>query len=279
MDFLLIFKTVIISIIKGATNYLPIAASEQGYIVYRLLAYPSGDKATMIYALIGLGSSMAVLVLLSHRIKESFNFMGQGQKKGMRLWTNIFLGAIPYIILYFVFMKIGKINLLGSKVIAFGAIASGILLFIGNGKYRRNRIRKKAIASFWKINGLQAFKIGLYQCLSFIPGLSRVGAVIVGGWFSNLATGASVDLALFITVPGVILVSIRDLFYVASAITFGASEIVSMILAVAVSFLTALVTLDSFLSFAKKASLKLFAFFNILLGSATLVFMLLGKIN
>lgn len=268
MDFILIFKAIIIGIVEGITEFLPISSTGHMIIVENLINFkaPMYPKAyiDMFDVVIQLGAILAIVVLYWQKIKGSLLNIKPG-KWGFKLWFNMLVAFIPAAILGFLLNDIIKAKLFNSFTVACALVVGGFLMIFMENKYRKGN----TIRDIDDVNIVQAFKIGCFQCLSLWPGMSRSASTIMGGWVSGLNNSAAAEFSFFLAIPTMVAASGYSLLKVKTAMSV--SQIEALVVAFVVAFIVALVVVDGFINFLKKKPMRVFAVYRIFVGVLILV--------
>lgn len=267
MDFILIFKAVIIGIVEGITEFLPISSTGHMIIVENLIKFkaPMYPKAymDMFDVVIQLGAILAIVVLYWNKIRGSLENLKPG-KWGFKLWLNMLVAFIPAAIVGLLFNDIIKAKLFNAVTVSVALIVGGFLMIFMENRYRRgNKIR-----DIDDVNIIQAFKIGCFQCLSLWPGMSRSASTIMGGWVSGLNNSAAAEFSFFLAIPTMVAASLFSIIKIKIVMT--SSQIVALIVAFIVAFIVALVVVDGFISFLKRKPMRVFAIYRIIIGALIL---------
>ncbi|AYD41094.1 undecaprenyl-diphosphate phosphatase [Clostridium fermenticellae] len=267
MDFILIFKAVIIGIVEGITEFLPISSTGHMIIVENLIKFkaPMYPKAymDMFDVVIQLGAILAIVVLYWNKIRGSLENLKPG-KWGFKLWLNMLVAFIPAAIVGLLFNDIIKAKLFNAVTVSLALIVGGFLMIFMENRYRRgNKIR-----DIDDVNIIQAFKIGCFQCLSLWPGMSRSASTIMGGWVSGLNNSAAAEFSFFLAIPTMVAASLFSIIKIKIVMT--SSQIVALIVAFIVAFIVALVVVDGFISFLKRKPMRVFAIYRIIIGALIL---------
>jgi undecaprenyl-diphosphatase len=276
MDFYFILKTIIIGIVEGITEFLPISSTGHMIIVGDFINFKaplvSKDYAKMFDVVIQLGAILAIIVLYWKKIKNSLINI---DNYGFKLWRNVILAFIPSAVLGLAFHDKIEEYLFSTVTVSVALVIGAILMLYMEKKYRRTN----KVKSIDDVNINQALKIGLFQCLSLWPGMSRSASTIMGGWVSGLSNIAAAEFSFFLALPTMLAASgyviLKAIFK--GTVAFTASEVVGLVVGFVVSFLVALLVVDGFIAFLKKKPMRVFAIYRLLLGSILLVFACLGK--
>lgn len=268
MDFLLIFKAVIIGIVEGVTEFLPISSTGHMIIVGNLINFhePAYRKAyvDMFEVVIQLGAILAIVVLYWNKIQNSLKNLAPG-KSGFRLWFNIIVAFIPSAVIGLLLHKTIEEKLFNAVTVALALVIGGLLMIFMENKYRRGNTTR----SIDDVNVVQAFKIGCFQCLALWPGMSRSASTIIGAWISGLNTVAAAEFSFFLAIPTMVAAS--GLSLIKLRITMNSTEIIGLIVGFVVSFFVALVVVEKFIKFLQRKPMRIFALYRILVGIIILI--------
>lgn len=267
MDIIFILKAIIIAIVEGLTEFIPVSSTGHMILVGWAIGF-DGEFAKMFEVVIQLGAIMAVVVLYWKKIEESivefFSFIFTGGKKGktgFRFGINVIVASIPMAIVGLLFYDKIKSKFIPEAVIV-GFIVGGVLLIILE-KIYRNKARK--VEDIDNMTPGQAIKVGLLQLLALWPGMSRSASTIMGGWIAGLSTPIAAEFSFFIAIPAMIGSSGKDLFEFDYSIMTPTLWI-ALISGFIVAFLVALIVMKKFVDFLKKKPLKGFALYRIAVG-------------
>ncbi|MBD8046010.1 MAG: undecaprenyl-diphosphate phosphatase [Clostridium argentinense] len=256
---ILILKAIVIAIVEGITEFIPISSTGHMIIVGDLINF-KGSFANLFEVVIQLGAILAILVLYWDKIFSSIKGFFTGKSWGIKFWTNIFVACIPIGILGFVFEDLIDKYLFNSLTVAIGLIIGGILLLIAESKFKKslNTIDVDNITT------KQALKVGIFQCLALWPGMSRASSTIIGGWVSGISTVAATEFSFFLAIPAMIGASGVKLIKYGGNLLVG--EIITLAIGFIVAFIVALIVVDKFINYLKKKPMKVFAVYRIIVG-------------
>lgn len=268
MDILFLIKAIIIAIVEGITEFIPVSSTGHMILAGWAIGF-EGEFAEMFMVVIQLGAILAVVVLYWNKIKTSivefFTFIftkGKKGKVGYRFGINVISASIPVAIIGVVLYSKIKSKFVPEAVI-LGFIVGGILLIILEKIYRKKAHRVESID---RINPVQAFIVGLMQILAVWPGMSRSASTIMGGWIAGLSTPVAAEFSFFIAIPAMIGSSGKDLFefdYSIMTPTYWTALIVGFI----VAFIVAMIVMKKFIDFLKKKPMQVFAVYRIIAGT------------
>jgi len=272
LNIILVLKAIIIAIVEGITEFIPISSTGHMIIVGNVINF-KGAFANSFEVVIQLGAILAIIVLYWNKIWSSVVEFFKGKPSGIKFWTNIIVAFIPAAVLGFLFNN--KINkyLFNPTTVAFALVVGGILMIIIEKKFRTEDKTK----SIEKISIKQAFKIGCFQCFALWPGMSRSASTIMGGWISGVSTVAATEFSFFLAIPTMFGATALTLFK--SGMNFNSGEIIILFIGFVTAFLVALIVVEKFVSYLKKKPMKIFAIYRIIIGIALLVLIKFGGIS
>lgn len=264
MTFLLMLRAVIIGIVEGITEFLPISSTGHMIIVEHLInfqaPYYPKEYVDMFTVVIQLGAIIAVIVLYWNKIISSFRNLKPG-KWGFRLWLNMIIAFIPSAIVGLLSNDFREKYLMGPSTVAAALIVGGFMMIIIENKYRR----KAKIRSIDEVNIKQSVFIGCFQCLSLWPGMSRSASTIMGAWISGLNGVAAAEFSFFLAIPTMIAASGYELVKTSFA-SITTPQIIALAVGFIVSFIVALIVVEKFIEFLKKKPMRVFAIYRIFIG-------------
>jgi undecaprenyl-diphosphatase len=268
MDFILIFKAIIIGIVEGITEFLPVSSTGHIIIVGSLINFKApmyqAEYIAMFEVVIQLGAILAIVVLYWDRIFNSLKNLAPG-KWGFKLWSNVIVAFLPSAVVGLLLKKIIEEKLFNPLTVAAALVFGGFLMIFFENRYRRGNKTK----SVDDMTLMQSFKIGCFQCLSLWPGMSRSASTIMGGWVSGLNTAAAAEFSFFLAIPTMVAAS--GLSLVKSNVSMDFNQIIALAVGFIVSFLVALLVVDKFIGFVQKKPLRIFAIYRIFVGALILV--------
>ncbi|MBM3415358.1 MAG: undecaprenyl-diphosphate phosphatase [Bacteroidetes bacterium] len=257
---------VIIAIVEGITEFLPISSTGHMIITEKLLGVESTDFTKLFTVGIQLGAILAVIVLYWRR------FVAPLQTGNWNFYLKLIIAVVPALLLGFIFS--GKIDALleSALTVAITMIAGGfILLFIDR------FFRKETIQTEEQISYPGAFIIGLWQCIALIPGVSRSAASIIGGMQQNLSRKLAAEFSFFLAVPTMAAATGYKLFKGYSSISTANLKLFAV--GNAVAFIVAVVAIKFFIGFLQTHGFRLFGYYRIIAGIILLALILTGVIK
>ncbi|MCB2359162.1 undecaprenyl-diphosphate phosphatase [Clostridium estertheticum] len=268
---ILIFKSIIMGIVEGITEFLPISSTGHMIIVGHFINF-TGAFATLFEIVIQLGAILAIVVLYRAKLWDSLKNLTPG-KSGFKLLTNVIVAFMPSAVLGFILHKKIEAVLFGPVPVLVALIVGGILMILVENKYRKSDV----IGSVDSIVLPQAILIGCFQCLALWPGMSRSASTIMGAWIVGLNSVAAAEFSFFLAIPTMIGATALTLFKVKIALT--SIEVISLIIGFVVSFIVAIVVVNKFITFLKNKRMRVFAVYRICLGVFLLVLVFMNVLK
>lgn len=267
---LLILKAIIMGIVEGLTEFLPVSSTGHLIIVGDLIGF-TGDFAKTFEIVIQLGAILAVIFYYRRKIGQSLkikNILPGGW--GFRLWFKIIAATIPFIIVGFLFKDYIDEYLFSPFTVSIALVVGALMMLIVEkvfGSYKYDDMDK--------IGTGKSVGIGIAQCMALFPGMSRSASTIMGGMIAGLSVKAAAEMSFFMSIPAMIGVTGYSLVKGIASMT--SIEWAALIAGFLVSFLVALVVVDRFLSFLSKHPLKSFAYYRLIVG-IIMIGLVLGNI-
>lgn len=261
-----IIKAVILGIIEGITEFLPISSTGHLYLAddFIHLSQPTAF-INMFMVVIQLGAILAVVVLYFNKLNPWAPSKDRLERhQTWTLWAKVILAVLPSVIIGLPLNDWMDAHLTTWQVIASTLIGYGILFIIIE-NFNRNRT-----ARFTDLNSLPiklALAIGLFQILSLVPGTSRSGATILGAILIGASRYVATEFSFFLAIPTMFGASLLKLVkYFVHGNSFTYSQIVILITGTLVSFIVAYIAIRFLLNYIKQNDFKLFGWYRIILG-------------
>lgn len=266
----LIFKAIIMGIVEGVTEFLPISSTGHLIIVGNFIHF-TGDFAKMFEIVIQLGAILAVVFFYRTRITDSLKNLMPG-KWGFDLWFKMLIAFIPSAVIGVVLNDYIDEYLFSPFTVAIALVVGAVLILIVENIYRRNRIK-----SMDDIGLKKSFLIGVAQCLSLFPGMSRSASTIMGGMMVGLTVKAAAEFSFFLAIPTMVAATGYSLLK--GFIAMSSIQWLALAVGFVVSFFVALLVVDSFITFLGKHSLRSFAYYRLIVGILMIVLVLSGIVK
>lgn len=261
-----IVQSIIIGIIEGLTEFLPISSTGHMIITEKLLGVTETDFVKVFTVAIQLGAILAVIVLYR---KKFFN------KDIIPFYSKLLIGVIPVLILGFLFSK--KIDLLleSSVTVAITLLLGGIVLLFIDNYFKNPRIQSEKQVTY-----TNSILIGLWQCIAMIPGVSRSAASIIGGMQQKLTRSAAAEFSFFLAVPTMFAATGYKLWkYFKEQGSFSTQEIKLLAIGNLVAFFVAIIAIKFFIDFLKKHGFRVWGVYRIILGIILLIMIYTGHLQ
>lgn len=279
MNLSLFLKAVILGIIEGLTEFLPVSSTGHLIIFENLLRFSThSDFANMFAMVIQLGAILAVVVVYWKKIWESILHLFPTKERplpqtGLYFWMMILISCIPAAVIGIPFDDFIEAKLFHPIVVACALFIGGLWMLYAESKLRGNHTTSLEDTP---ITPKMALIVGLFQVLSIIPGMSRSASTIIGGWVAGFSTVAGAEYSFFLAIPvmfGQALLNVLDAQNVLNS-----SEWIALAIGFVVSFLVALVVIGSFISYLQKKPMKVFAIYRIIFAFIVLGCGMIGLI-
>ena len=271
-----LLKAVVLGIIQGITEWLPISSTGHMILANEIINLSVSDAfMEMFEVVIQLGSILAVVVLFFHKLNPlSPKKSPQEKKDTLSLWGKVIIGVIPAGVIGLLFDDQINDIFYNSLTIAITLIVYGVLFILVE---NRNKHRKPRIDSVGQISWQLALAIGCAQILALIPGTSRSGATIIGAMLFGLSRTAAAEFSFFLAVP--VMFGASALKLLKFGFDFTGMELAILFMGCVTAFLVSLLAIRFLMNFIKKHDFKPFGYYRIALGIIILiVFGLLGKL-
>jgi undecaprenyl-diphosphatase len=258
MDLILTLKTIILGIVEGLTEFLPVSSTGHLIVVGELLNF-NDDKGKLFEIVIQVGAILAVC--WEYRSKITTVIVGlPSQKSAQKFVFNLMIAFMPLAVLGLLFGKFIKAELFKPIPVAL-AFVIGALVIIWAEK-REHKIRIHEIED---LSSLDALKLGIAQAFALIPGTSRSGATIIGGLFFGLSRKAATEFSFFLAIPTLIVASIYDLYKHRDLLDL-ATDAPYFATGLFVAFLSALLAIKGLLRYISHHDFIIFAWYRIMFG-------------
>jgi undecaprenyl-diphosphatase len=262
------FQSIIIGIVEGLTEFLPISSTAHMRITENFLGIANDDAFSKLFTIaIQLGAILSVLVLYW---KKFFQF------KNWSFYIKLIVAVIPALIFGKLFSE--KIDIILEKpiIIALIMIAGGVIFLFIDKMFTVHTIEDES-----QIDYAKAFKIGLFQCLAVLfPGLSRSAATIIGGMSLKLTRSAAAEFSFFLAVPTMFAATAyKMLKFIKENDGISSNQIQQLAIGNVVAFVVALLAIKFFIGFLQKHGFKIWGYYRIIVGIILLGLIFTGFIH
>ncbi|EXI69346.1 MAG: Undecaprenyl-diphosphatase [Candidatus Accumulibacter adjunctus] len=262
MDFLLLLKALILGIVEGITEFLPISSTGHLILAGDLLGF-NDERGKLFEIVIQSGAMLAVC--WEYRAKIGSVVRGlPSEPAAQRFALNILVAFLPLAVIGLLFGKAIKAHLFNAPVVAAAFIIGGLVILWA--ERREHRIR---IESIDDLSLADALKLGLAQALALIPGTSRSGATIIGGLFFGLSRRAATEFSFFLAMPTLIGASIYQLYKERALLSF--DDLGMWVVGFVASFISAFWAVRGLLRYISTHDFSIFAWYRIAFGIVVLL--------
>lgn len=270
-------EAVIIAIVEGLTEFLPVSSTGHMIITESLLGVDVNDRFVNAFTvIIQFGAILSVVCLYWRKFFYPETMRSKGYTWWQAIWRfylKLIVGVIPAVILGLAFNDLIEENLGNVALVAVMLILGGVFMLFCD------RIFNKGSEST-ELTYKRAFIVGVIQCISMIPGVSRSMATIVGGMSQRLTRKAAAEFSFFLAVPTMLGATCLELY---KLITHGDGNILTegnnlavLIVGSIVAYIVAIAAIKFFISYVTKYGFKMFGWYRILVGALILVMILSG---
>lgn len=253
-----IFEAIIIGIVEGLTEFLPVSSTGHMILAQSLLNTQNDEVMKTFDFVIQLGAIMAVVLIYWKRILSLFGLVKRKSesKTGKKLnLLHILIGIIPAGVIGVLFNDFVDEKLFNSTTVLIGLVLGGILLIIAE--------KKKEQPSAVVLDDLtyrQAFFIGLWQLVSIWPGFSRSGSTIAGGMLSGVSRAASADFTFIMAIP--IMFGASGVYFFKNYEALSSNDLGFFVVGFIVAFIVALLAVVTFIKLVQNMKLTYFAYYR-----------------
>lgn len=272
-------ETIIIAIVEGLTEFLPVSSTGHMIITQNILGVESTEFVKAFTFIIQFGAILSVVVLYWKRFfKLNHTPAPEGAgalKKFLHkydFYWKLFVAFIPAAVLGLLLNDFIDEMLESVTVVAITLIIGGIFMLFCDKIFNKGSEKTE-------LTEKRAFRIGLFQCISMIPGVSRSMATIVGGMAQKLTRKAAAEFSFFLAVPTMFAATVfkmLKIFMEPDGLAIIKENIGTLLIGNAVAFVVALLAIKFFISFVTKYGFKAFGWYRIIVGSTILAMMLAG---
>lgn len=262
-----ILKSIILGIVQGITEWLPISSTGHLLLVNQFLNLDLGeDFLNMFKVVIQFGSILAVIVLYFSKLNPFSPSKSSAEKKStLNLWLKIIAAVIPAAVFGLLFEDIIDSKLSTPTVIAAALIIYGIAFII-----IENKKRTPKITSLDSLTYKQAVMIGLFQSLALIPGTSRSGSTILGAVLTGASRTVASEFSFFLAIP--VMFGASALKIIGFGFNLTAVQWAVLLTGTLVSFLVSLAAIKFLMNYIRKHDFKAFGIYRIVLGVLVLIY-------
>lgn len=265
MNFFEILKVLVLGIVEGFTEWLPISSTGHMILVDEIIHLNVSEAFREVFmVVIQLGAILAVVVLYFHKLNPFSPRKTQNQKWAtIRLWMKIVVACIPAAVIGLPFDNLLD-KLMNGYVVSAMLILYGVFFILLE---NRNRGVKFRIQRVTQISFQTAAVIGLFQVLAMVPGTSRSGATILGAMLLGCSRGAAAEFSFFLGIPVMFGASLLKIVkFMLEGASFQMYEIFYLIFGMAVAFGVSVYSIKFLMEYVKQHDFKFFGYYRIVLG-------------
>ena len=271
-----LLKAVLFGIVEGITEWLPISSTGHLILLNEFVTLNVSEEfGSMFDVVIQLGAILAVIVLFFHKLNPFAPSKTAGEKKQTwELWFKVCAAIIPSGIVGILFDDWMDAHLHNGIVVSIALIVYGVAFLLVESRKEKKYLNK--IENVYSINYKTALLIGLFQCLSLVPGTSRSGSTILGAIMIGVGRSAGAEFSFFMAIPTMLGASaIKGLKFLLSGVSATGTEIGVLIVGCIVSFVVSLLVIKGLMEYVRKHSFSVFGVYRIILGIIVLGYFIL----
>jgi undecaprenyl-diphosphatase len=272
MSWLLFFKTVLMGIIEGLTEFLPISSTGHMILAEEFIQLSENDAFTAAFTVFIQSGAILAVIFLFRRELWPFTGTATEQRGKWTLWAKMLVAFMPAAITGLIFHGYIEKYLFNPVTVATTLIFYGILLILFEYKHKKTP-NAAALSSPHQLTFRTAFWIGLFQCLALIPGTSRSTATILGGMLLGLTRPLAAEFSFFLSIPTLTAAALLQLIQTETA--FSSTEWIVLGIGFLASFCTAAGVIYWLMKFLRKHSFMAFGWYRIALGVIVLIWWIL----
>ena len=268
-----VLKAILFGIVEGVTEWLPVSSTGHLILLNEFVTLQVSEEfQSMFDVVIQLGAILAVIVLFFHKLNPFAPSKNQAEKKQTwSLWFKVVAAIIPSGVVGVLFDDWMDAHLHNGIVVSIALIVYGVAFLLverrNQGKYSR------AISDVHEIDYKTALMIGLFQCLSLVPGTSRSGSTILGAILIGVGRSAGAEFSFFMAIPTMLGASaIKGLKFLLSGVEATGTELGVLIVGCVVSFVVSLLVIRGLMEYVRRHSFSAFGVYRIVLGIVVLAY-------
>ena len=267
LTFTEILKTVLIGIVEGLTEWLPISSTGHMILVDEFIKLDvTKSFMDMFLVVIQLGAILAVVVLNFDKLNPFSPYKSSGQRKEtFQLWYKVIVACVPAGVIGILLNDYMEEHLMTAPVVAGALIFYGILFIVVE---RFNRYRTPKFYKLEQLDYKTALIIGIFQVLSLVPGTSRSGSTILGGIIFGTSRVVAAEFTFFLAIPVMFGASLLKL--VKFGFNFNAAEMIILAVGMVTAFVVSILSITLLLRYIKKNDFTAFGWYRIILGLVVL---------
>jgi undecaprenyl-diphosphatase len=263
-----LLEAILVAIVEGITEFLPISSTGHMIITEKLLGVPDTDFTKLFTVGIQLGAIMAVVVLYWKKFMAPLQQLG----RGLQFYLKLLVAVSPALGLGFLLSDYIDSLLESTLTVAISMIAGGIVLLFIDRLFTKETIQEEEQIDFWR-----AFKIGCWQCVAMIPGVSRSASSIIGGMQQQLSRKLAAEFSFFLAVPTMAAATGYKLLKGYKQISMADWQLFAV--GNLVAFIVAMLAIKFFIQFLQRNGFRVFAYYRIVAGTLLLALLFSGYLK
>lgn len=267
-----LLKAILFGIVEGVTEWLPISSTGHLILLNEFITLNMSEEfGSMFDVVIQLGAILAVIVLFFQKLNPFDPGKTKIQKnRTWELWFRVVAAIIPSGVVGVLFDDWMDAHLHNGIVVSIALIVYGLAFILVE---QNNRDKTPTVTTVYQIDYKTALTIGLFQCLSLVPGTSRSGSTILGAIAIGVGRSAGAEFSFFMAIPTMLGASgIKLLKFMLSGVSASATEIGVLIVGSIVSFIVSLLVIKALMEYVRKHSFSAFGVYRIVLGGIVLIY-------
>ncbi len=273
--FVELLKAILFGIVEGVTEWLPISSTGHLILLNEFLTLNMSEEfQSMFDVVIQLGAILAVIVIFFNKLNPlDWNKTEKQRGKTWALWFRVIAAILPSGVVGILFDDWMDEHLHNGIVVAIALIVYGVAFIAVE---RMNQGKKPAIRSVYQIDYGTALLIGVFQCLSLVPGTSRSGSTILGAILLGVGRSAGAEFSFFMAIPTMLGASaIKLLKFMLSGVQATELEVAVLVVGCIVSFIVSLLVIKGLMEYVRKNTFSAFGVYRIILGAVVLAYFLI----
>jgi undecaprenyl-diphosphatase len=271
MDILLLIKAAIMGVVEGLTEFLPISSTGHLILAGSLLDF-GGERAKVFEIAIQTGAIFAVIIVYWQRIRDTVAGL-LTERKAQHFALNVVIAFLPAVVLGLLFGKVIKAHLFSPLVVATTFILGAFVILWAE----RRPASATRIDDVDAMSPLDAFKVGLAQCLALVPGTSRSGSTIIGGMLFGLSRKVATDFSFYLAIPTLIGAGVYSLYKARALLV--AADLPLFLVGLLFSFLSAWICIRWLIRYVATHDFIPFAWYRIAFGALILLTWSMGWVD
>jgi undecaprenyl-diphosphatase len=274
MDWLLAVKAVILGLVEGFTEFLPISSTGHLILAGALLNF-TGDKAATFEIAIQTGAMFAVVWEYRERIGATLAGITT-DRRAQRFALNVLIAFAPAVVLGLIFGGLIKSHLFHPVPVAIAFVVGAFIILWVEARHRRDfgpretaPTHRSRIETVDEMSALDALKVGLAQCAALIPGTSRSGATIIGGMLFGMSRTAATEFSFYLAIPTLVGAGVYSVWKQRTALS--SDDLPLFAIGSVVAFLSALACIRWLIRYVSTHDFRLFAWYRIVFGALVLI--------